>query len=254
MCALGASMRVGGVDAQQLSGPQGESYASIATLPDWSGVWVRPFADFAAEGAMENEPGSATAPPLTPAGTAQRAAARERVLSGARAPGEPVVRTTSCGAPGGMPHVMRFAFGIEFLFTPGRVTMLLEAGPMVRRIYTDGRPHKVDPDPTYAGDSIGHWEGDTLVVDTVWLTSLAPLTAGVTGSGRTRITERIRRVDATHLRIDTVVEDPVMLRTPWRSSRVYERSDAGHFERYCDNNRDGDDGEPDLTPPPAGVR
>ncbi len=239
--------------AQSASGPQGQTYASIEQLPDWSGVWVRPFRDFAAENAAENQPGSGIGPTLTPAAMAERAIARERV-SGARTPTDPVARTTSCGAPGGMPHVMRFAFGIEFLFTPGRVTMLLEAGPMVRRVYTDGRPHRADPEPTYAGESIGHWVGDTLVVETAGLSSLAPLTSGVTGSGRTRVTERIRRVDATHLRIDTVVEDPLMLQTPWRYSRVYERSDAGHFERYCDNNRDGNDDEPDLTPPPPGVR
>jgi hypothetical protein len=253
-CLLVASVLTICLDAQQRSAPQGESYASIAALPDWSGVWVRPFADFAAENARDSDPGNATGPPFTPAALAERAAARERILSNARDSGEPSARTTSCGAPSGMPHVMRFAFGIEFLFTPGRVTILLESGPMVRRIYTDGRPHDVESDPTYAGGSIGHWEGDTLVVDTVNLTSLAALAAGITGSGRTHITERIRRIDPTRLQIDTIVEDPVMLRTPWRYTRVYERSNAGHFERYCDNNRDGNDGEPDLTPPPAGVQ
>ena len=131
--------------------------------------------------------------------------------------------------------------------------MLMELGPMVRRIYTDGRPHTTDVDPTYVGESIGRWDGDTLVVDTVGISTAARLTNGVFVSGKTRIVERIRLVDRTHLRIDTVVEDPGVLLAPWKYSRVYERSDAGHFERYCDNNRDADDREPDLTPPPAGT-
>jgi len=61
--------------------------------------------------------------------------------------------------------------------------------------------------------------------------------------------ERIHLTDRTHLQIDTVVEDPIILTAPWRYSRIYERSDDGWFERYCENNRYGNDGEPDLTPP-----
>jgi hypothetical protein len=154
-----------------------------------------------------------------------------------------------CGPPGGMPSIMKFAFGIEFLFTPGRVTLLMEQGPMIRHIYTDGRTHTSDPDPTYAGESIGHWEGDTLVVDTTGITAKSRMTTGVYTSGKTRIIERIHLADRTHLQIDTVVEDPVILTAPWRYSRIYERSDDGWFERYCENNRDGNDSEPDLTPP-----
>lgn len=144
---------------------------------------------------------------------------------------------------------MRFAFGIEFLFTPQRVTMLLEQGPTIRRIFTDGRGHSSDPDLSYAGESIGHWEGDTLVVDTTGITPKALLAPGFNSSGQMHIVERIALADRTHLRIDTVVEDPVLLRAPWRYSRIYERSDGRWFERYCDSNRDGADSEPDLTPP-----
>jgi hypothetical protein len=65
---------------------------------------------------------------------------------------------------------------MEILFTPGRVTMLGESdGNRLRRIYTDGRPHPDTPDPTFHGHSIGHWEGDTLVVDTVDILPQAPL-------------------------------------------------------------------------------
>ena len=61
--------------------------------------------------------------------------------------------------------------------------------------------------------------------------------------------ERIRRIDPTHLQIDTVVDDPIMLLEPWRWHVTDERSTFGWFERECDSDRDGRDQEPDLTPP-----
>src|SRR5215510_15461358 len=65
---------------------------------------------------------------------------------------------------------------MEILFTPGRVTMLGESdGNRLRRIYTDGRLHPETPDPSFHGHSIGRWEGDTLVVDTVDILPQAPL-------------------------------------------------------------------------------
>jgi hypothetical protein len=234
----------------QASGPQGDTHASIAKLPDWSGVWVIPFEAFAQENARQNRPGSTSGPHLTPEFAAVRDAAIRRMLAGGR-PDETAgpAGGVGCGGPGGMPHVMRFAFGVELLFTPGRVTMLLEQGPTIRRIFTDGRKHTSDPDLSWAGESIGHWEGDTLVVDTTGISPMARLTNGIFTSGNAHVTERIRRTDRTHLQIDTVVEDPVVLQTPWRYSRIYERSDGSWFERYCDRNRDGNDSEPDLTPP-----
>jgi hypothetical protein len=63
------------------------------------------------------------------------------------------------------------------------------------------------------------------------------------------VVERIRLVDAQHLQIETTVEDPVMLAAPWRYTRTYART-SEWFERTCDYDRDGQDREPDLTPPP----
>jgi hypothetical protein len=148
-----------------------------------------------------------------------------------------------------VPGVMRFSFGIEFLFTPGRVTMLFEQGSTIRRIHTDGRPHTSDPEPSYVGESIGHWEGDTLVVDTNAIEAGVPLLTGIPSSGKMHIVERIRRVGPARIEIETMIEDPVILREPWRYRATYERSMFGWFDRRCSNDRDGRDQEPDLTPP-----
>ena len=84
----------------------------------------------------------------------------------------------------------------RFYSRPGRVTILGEGdGNRLRRIYTDGRPHPADPDPSFHGHSIGHWEGDTLVVDTVGLLPQAYLAVneavGVPNNGDMHIVERL---------------------------------------------------------------
>jgi hypothetical protein len=239
-------------DAQR-SGPQGETYASIEELPDWSGVWVIPFAAFRAEQLRRGNPQSPDAPPLALDYAARRAAFRSRAATGEDPEGvEPVRSNEEICLPTGMPHVMRFAFAIEFLFTPGRVTILTEQDSTIRRIYTDGRAHDTSADPTYTGDSIGHWEGETLVVHTNAISAKAELLSGVPSSGRTEVVERIYLNADNKLQIDTVVEDEVALTAPWRYSRVHERSDSGFFERVClDGIRDLGGGEPDLTPPGA---
>ena len=236
--------------AQKPSGPQGDNYVSIAKLPDWSGAWVIPFDAFRNELQRHRNPDSPDAPLLTADYAAMRDTMRARQRSGQdQTNAKPVRQNAESCLPSGMPNLMRYSFAIEFLFTPGRVTLLAENESAIRRIYTDGRAHANDPDVTYTGESIGHWETDTLVVHTTAISPKAELMGGIKTSGKAQVTERIQLKDQKHLQIDTVVEDPIALKAPWRYSRIYERSDPSFFERVCDNNRDADDGEPDLTPP-----
>lgn len=233
------------------SGPQGDTWASIARLPDWSGAWIVPFEAFRDEIARVRDPKHPAAPKWTPAYLSLIDASRRRVQTGKESsPGATSRQNSENCLPSGMPNVMRYAFAIEFIFTPGRVTLITESDSLVRRIYTDGRTHTADPEATYAGESIGHWEGDTLVVHTTAISAKAELLAGLRGSGRTQVTERIRLRDRTHLQIDTVVEDPIALTAPWRYSRTYDRIAPRFFDNHCqDNNRDVNGDEPDLTPP-----
>jgi hypothetical protein len=181
--------------------------------------------------------------PIAPVLTAEYAAMQAARAKGRRSNSE------TC-QPTGMPNVMRYPFAVEFLFTPGRVTMLLEYNSTIRRIYTDGRGHSDDAELSYGGESIGGWEGDTLVVHTTAITPNAELLPAVRTSGRATVTERIRLRDPSHLQIDTTVEDPVALRAPWRYSRTYEQTTGGFLDHVClDNNRDHTGGHPDLTLP-----
>jgi hypothetical protein len=226
-------------------------------LPDWSGAWIIPEQDFIREVISELTPGNPRAPALTAAAAAVAGAQFRRVQTGKDPEGAPPPRTNGelC-LPPGMPDIMRYPVAIEILFSSGRVTLISEEGPSVRRIYTDGRPHAADVEPTYLGNSIGRWEGDTLVVETTSISAKAQLVPAVKTSGRARVMERMRLKDATHLQIDTVVEDPGVLQHPWRYTRVYQRIAPAFVETVClENNRDLAGGEPDLTPPEArGVR
>ena len=110
--------------------------------------------------------------------------------------------------PTGMPSYMLITHNaFELLVTPGRVTLLGEGdGNRLRRIYTDGRPHPADPDPSFHGHSIGHWEGQTLVVDTIALLPQVYLAVneavGVPNNGDMHIVERIHLLDAETLADD----------------------------------------------------
>src|SRR3979411_2762739 len=135
--------------------PAAKDWADLAKLPDWSGVWIPKISDQFAQ--VETNP-----PPWT-----LKAAAQIAHMFSEEKAGRPPPLFVNC-LPEGMPSWMLITHNaMEILFTPGRVTMLGESdGNRLRRIYTDGRRHPEEELP-FHGHSIGHWEGDMLVVDTV---------------------------------------------------------------------------------------
>ena len=130
---------------------------------------------------------------------------------------------------------------LEFLFTPGRVTVLGESdGNRLRRIYTDGRRHPEDPQLTMDGHSIGHWEGKTLVVDTVAVMPQAYIATtegvGVPNDGGMHIVERIFLTGPDLLADEMEVTAPKVLTGPWKTTRLFKRQrgeDADIVEGQC---------------------
>jgi hypothetical protein len=114
---------------------------------------------------------------------------------------------------------------MEIIHTPGRVLMLFEYGHNIRQIFTDGRGHLQDAEPSWMGDSIGHWEGDTLVVDTAGPFFATPKmlldTAGHPVSEDLHVVERYHRIDATHLGYEVTVSDPKMYTKPFTNVRTW---------------------------------
>jgi hypothetical protein len=124
------------------------------------------------------------------------------------------------------------------------VVMVIETFSQVRHIYTHGETHPADPDPAFNGHSIGHWEGDTLVVDTVGIDTTTRMAPGVAHSDQLHIIERIRKVDADHIQIARTIFDPKVLAKPWTVVLPYARQ-KGHLREYvCEqNNRDSADAQ-----------
>jgi len=110
----------------------------------------------------------------------------------------------------GLPHMQKF------IQTPGQLTMLYELNANYRQVFTDGRPLPDDPQPSWQGYSIGTWEGDTLVVDSMgfrdglWLDM-----AGSPMTDAAKVRERIRRPDFGHLEVEVTVDDPKAYTKPW---------------------------------------
>jgi Carboxypeptidase regulatory-like domain len=104
----------------------------------------------------------------------------------------------------------------RFVQTSSLLVQLTEDQPSHRLVFMDGRAHPKDPDPSWKGHSIGKWEGDTLVVDTVGFNDRSWLPDGLPHTEMLHVIERYRRPDLAHLTIDITLEDPGTLTKPWQ--------------------------------------
>jgi hypothetical protein len=198
----------------------GSTWSSLAELPNFVGVWE------ITRGGVVNTPAAQVS--LTPA-----YAAMQKTFMANRPQDSP---QSNC-VPPGMPGVMTQPYPIEILFTPGKVTILIEAYMQIRHIYTDGRKLPEDPDLTYNGTSVGRWEGDTLVVESVGFTKDTVLGPGVHHSEKMRIVERMRLRDPNTLETTTTIEDPEALTKPvTRTANFARHADWTMAEYICQQN------------------
>jgi hypothetical protein len=203
--------------------PTAQDYTDLGKLPDWSGVWNPKISDQDAQ--VKTNP-----PPWNEA-----SAKKIEFMFAEERAGRPRLIFSYC-LPEAHPSWMLVTHNaMEILFTPGRVTMLGESdGNRIRRIYTDGRGHPEISDPTFHGHSIGHWEGDTLVVDTVDIVPQAPLAvseaAGLPNNGDMHVIERIHLADKDILHDDLEIIAPKLLTRPWKTTRIFFRQRARKFD------------------------
>jgi hypothetical protein len=137
-----------------------------------------------------------------------------------------------------MPRLMESPYPIEIVQTAGRMTFLHEVAHNVRRIWLN-RPHPRNLASTYMGDSVAHWEEDTLVVDTVGLNDRTFIDdEGSSHSDKLRTIERYRKLDGgSKLEMIITVEDPVTLERPYSYRRIYHwRPDIRPQEYVCEEN------------------
>jgi len=220
--------------------------ATTGPLPDWTGVWAMQggtiFDRSTAEPAntQAGAPGARERPPYNAAWEAKYLANIEKVRSD-RFP-DPI---STCGTPIGFPRILNAPDGYEFVVTPKQTWILTENGPNALRIYTDGRQH-LGPDeiwPTYTGDSVGHWEGDTLVFSTIGLRGEEGTIVDRTGivlSQKASAVTRIRKTDPQTLEATVVITDPEAFVRPWTVTKRFRRmpGDVRIMDYACaENNR-----------------
>lgn len=185
-------------------------------LPDWSGIWVM-------EGRVifdsSGKDPTREFPPLKPEAEAKYAAKVRDAVNGKEF--DPL---THC-LPAGFPRVIAEPFLQEFVIRPEAVWWIHEQQNEIRRIYTDGRGHPPAEDlfPLWEGHSIGHWEGDTLIVDTISLRAGIYDRTGPPVSEQARTSERIRKIDDSTIEDRITIVDPVYLTKPWTVVKRYRK-------------------------------
>jgi hypothetical protein len=222
--SLGIALAIAGVlsisatASAQTKEPSKPPTAAIADQAhDLSGVWF----DDRPRPVTTNErywiyKFNAEEPPMTAWGEAQYKAAKSSFGTTAfplAETNDPLYHTCT---PPGLPRIYLHPFPMQIVQAPGEVILLFEYDSIRHQIFTDGRPHDTTLGPLWMGDSIGHWEGDTLVADTVnfndktWLDRI-----GHPHSDALHVVERIRRKDHERLVDDITIEDPKAYTKPW---------------------------------------
>jgi hypothetical protein len=255
------------------------SMGASAGFPDWSGQWENVGATPDASGGFDQSldevlKGMQWGPPNKPEvqATVDKVVAMEQKDMEAMRRGEDpghAVRACTFGFPTLM---LESPLMFEILPTP-KETALIFSSREIRHVYTDGRPHtpKEDLWATPWGDSIGHWEGQTLVIDTIAVKSPfdhpglegTPVLAfgGIEDekmitilSPQAHFIERIRMLDKDHLEDQVTVIDPINFTAPWHVSRTYRR--VAHVHRMVYEDCEGEERNPivnghfTLAPPP----
>jgi hypothetical protein len=214
-----------------------------AARPDLSGTWDLPGAtnrsttgpgavavpEGRLRGTVPRQGFSAEEPPMQPWAAAKYKEARQGVTSLYESGGDAFDPTHSC-FPHGFPRIYTTPRPFEISQAARTVFMFFESDHWIRRIHTDGRKHPEGYPITWMGHSVGTWNGDTLVVDTInindrswWLDNLAH-----PKSDALHVTERFRRPNQNTLEIDFTFDDPKAYTRPWTGKKVYALAEPGY--------------------------
>jgi len=142
--------------------------------------------------------------------------------------------------PPGIPRMMFTPHPIDILQMRDRIVIIYETQNMWRIIWMDGRQHPKDPNPTYLGDSVGHWDGDTLVVDIVGFNDVSWFDIqGHPHGEKLHIVEKFTRPNFNTLHYEVTIEDPDYYTQPWTVPMDIPWVANQEMSEYvCDNNKD----------------
>ena len=198
--------------------PPGPTPRTADGKPDFSGVWYAQ---------RTIDPGMPVMLPWAETLVKERAASNFKDAPGAHCLTRGI---TSAGA----------LFPYKVIQTPKLLLMIFEDDtPSHRQVFLDGRGHPKDPNPAWMGHSVGHWEGDTLVVDTVGFNDRTWLDAqGHPHTEMMRVTERFHRPEYGHLEIEFTIDDPGTYAKPWVIKRVADIDPNDEVGEYVCEDRD----------------
>jgi hypothetical protein len=225
-------------DVESRSEPSGR--APAGSKPNFAGVYYPYRPGAAGPPARPNRSDGPLPPPTRSAPTSDGSQGRRpnapkltpeymekwNVIAASRTSGSYEYDNIANCLPPGMPAMMGMAYGMEVMQNDQKITFFSEHQDALRRVYLDGRKpsQKVLEDPTYAGYSTGHWEDDTLVVDTVALTTKSFIDSSSPHSNKMTVHERIRFVEPDVLEDRITVDDPEALLEPWETVHTYKKA------------------------------
>jgi hypothetical protein len=200
---------------------------------DLTGIWIN-------QGGIGWTPGVPPGPRQNPPLSPEYAKLFAQHIADAAA-GKPTGDPTASCLPPGMPRIMTMTYPMEITMGPGRIMIYAEWDEQVRRIFTDGRPLPDDPDPTFNGESVGHWEGNFLLSTAYGFRLDTNMeSSGLPKSDRAIAYERIWLADDDTLRDEFTLVDPIALTKPWTVTKTYKRAPPDfEIEPYVclENNR-----------------
>jgi len=233
--------------------PGGATPRTADGHPDLSGVWFPNSAGRQVQAAYPID--RAAKRQFDPVATPEdkplfKAGAQEKLKKPTAPYGLCVIPST----PGTLLQENSLTWPMQLVQTPGRLVMMIEYPMDFRIIHTDGRPHPKDPDPTFNGNSVAHWEGDTLVIDTIAVEERATNWGGWFHSDQEHVIERISRPSKNYLVYQVTIEDPVALEKPWKSApRNWSLSvvpDDDLEEFFCTTNEETEEWQKQGRPDP----
>ena len=138
--------------------------------------------------------------------------------------------------PRGVPDTIGEPYPIQIVQTPKQVVILYEVGGYFRVIPTDGRDHPKDLDPTWMGNSVGHWEGDTLVVDVIGVNDKVSV-GDYRHTTAYHLVERFERTRFDTLKYSATIDDPNVFAAPWTEVGTFTLHPEWDIQEYiCEEN------------------
>lgn len=192
--------------------------------PDLNGVWQHAYVpDMTRTSPNQKGPGEL---PFTPAGL-------QTWKSYDPADGE---YTASC-MPFGFTRSVNSPYPIQIMQNEKHLAFLFEQNTWFHAVPLDGRDHPKELEPTWFGHSVGKWDGDTLVIDTIGFNGYTRLdTVGHPHSDKLHLVQTLQRTDAGHIAYTITVEDPETYSQPWKNERIFTLTDGELIEYSCEEN------------------